>query len=95
MRGVIVNKTFTTPLSHSLGVDGIYKLEVHDEKNLVHHQMVPRDVFLAYELGDKFAPDSVPATVRGKSATTGCPGSEGKARRCATRGTRDAARSGI
>ncbi len=29
VRGVVVNKTFCpTPLSHSLGLDGIYRLEV-------------------------------------------------------------------
>ncbi|MBA3770563.1 MAG: hypothetical protein H0X08_08730 [Blastocatellia bacterium] len=63
VRGVVVNKTFrSTPLSHSLGVDGIYKLELRDEKNKVHRQMVTRTVFLAYEIGDAFDAESAPPT---------------------------------
>jgi hypothetical protein len=55
VRGVVVNKSFRpTPLSDSLGVDGIYKLEVRDEKNRVRRQMVTRVVFLRYEIGDRF-----------------------------------------
>lgn len=54
-RGVIVNKTFrSTPLTHSLGVDGIYKFELRDKDNKVRRQMVTRAVFLAYEIGDQF-----------------------------------------
>ena len=53
--GVVVNKTFrATPLTHSLGVDGIYKLELRDKDNKVRRQMVTRAVFLAYEIGDQF-----------------------------------------
>jgi len=54
-RGVVVNKTFrSTPLTHSLGVDGIYKLELRDKDNKIRRQMVTRDVFLAYQIGDEF-----------------------------------------
>jgi hypothetical protein len=53
--GVVVNKTFrSTPLTHSLGVDGIYKLELRGKDNKVRRQMVTRTVFLAYEIGDEF-----------------------------------------
>ena len=63
VHGIVVNKTFrVTPLSHSLGVDGIYKLEVRDEHDKVRRQMVPRDLFLAYEIGDRFEPRGAPPT---------------------------------
>lgn len=63
VHGVVVNKTFrATPLSHSLGVEGIYKLEVRDEKNKIRRQMVTRELFLAYEIGDQFAPAGAPPT---------------------------------
>lgn len=53
--GVVVNKTFrSTPLSHSLGVEGIYKLELRDKDNKIRRQMVTRKVFLAYQIGDEF-----------------------------------------
>ncbi|HXA08838.1 MAG TPA: hypothetical protein VNW28_02580 [Chthoniobacterales bacterium] len=53
--GVVVNKTFrSTPLTDSLGVDGIYKLELRDRDNKVRRQMVTRAVFLVYEIGDEF-----------------------------------------
>ena len=53
--GVVVKKTFrSTPLTHSLGVDGIYKLELRDKDNKIRRQMVTRDVFLAYQIGDEF-----------------------------------------
>jgi hypothetical protein len=64
VRGVVVNKTYrATPLSHSLGVDGIYKLEVRDADHKVRRQMVTRALFLAYEIGDAFDPDGAPPTV--------------------------------
>jgi hypothetical protein len=45
---VVVDKTLRSmPLTHSLGVDGIYKLELRDKNNRVHRQMVTRVVFLA------------------------------------------------
>ncbi len=54
-RGVVVNKTFrSTPLPQSLGLDGIYRLELRDGENRVRRQMVTRAVFLAYEIGDDF-----------------------------------------
>ncbi|MEO7165768.1 MAG: hypothetical protein ABI016_01890 [Chthoniobacterales bacterium] len=50
--GVIINKTFrATPLTHSLGVDGIYKFEVRGKNKKVRRQMVTREVFLACEVG--------------------------------------------
>ena len=53
--GVVINKTFRSmPLTHSLGVDGIYKLELRDKNNRVRRQMVTRAVFLAHEIGDVF-----------------------------------------
>jgi hypothetical protein len=59
--GVVVNKTFrATPLTHSLGVDGIYKLELRDKNNKVRRQMVTRAVFLAYEIGDEFNDRAAP-----------------------------------
>ncbi|MDQ3199579.1 MAG: hypothetical protein M3Q46_10445 [Verrucomicrobiota bacterium] len=54
-RGMVVKKTFrATPLSHSLGVEGIYRLELRDAKNRLRRQMVTRAVYLAYEIGDDF-----------------------------------------
>ena len=64
-RGVVVNKTFRpTPLSHSLGVDGIYRLELRGEDKKVRRQMVTKEVFLAYEIGDKFDEQTKPAAVK-------------------------------
>ncbi|CAN5552525.1 hypothetical protein BH20VER3_BH20VER3_24090 [soil metagenome] len=54
-RGVVVKKEFRpTPLSQSLGVDGIYRLELRGSDQKVRRQMVTRGVFLAYEVGDQF-----------------------------------------
>lgn len=64
-RGVVVNKTFRpTPLSHSLGVDGIYRLELRGEDKKVRRQMVTKAVFLAYEIGDKFDEQARPAAIK-------------------------------
>ncbi len=50
-----MSKTFRpTPLSHSLGLDGIYRLELRGEDKKVRRQMGTREVFLAYEVGDQF-----------------------------------------
>jgi len=55
VRGIVVQKTFQPgPFSQSLGTDGLYKLEVRDEHRRVHRQLVSREVFLAYEIGDQF-----------------------------------------
>jgi len=55
IRGVVVEKFFRpSPFSHSLGTDGFYKLEVRDEYHRLHRQLVSREVFLAYEVGDQF-----------------------------------------
>jgi hypothetical protein len=61
VRGVVVQKTFQPgPFSQSLGTDGIYKLEVCDQHRRVHRQMVSREVFLAYEIGDQFDASASP-----------------------------------
>ncbi|MBA3609140.1 MAG: hypothetical protein H0W43_11640 [Chthoniobacterales bacterium] len=67
-RGVVVNKTFRpTPLSHSLGLDGIYRLEVRGPDEKVRRQMVTKEVFLAYEIGDEFDEQTGHVAVKGKS----------------------------
>lgn len=54
-RGVVVNKTFrSNPLARSLGVDGIYRLELRGSDRKVRRQMVTREIYLAYEIGDRF-----------------------------------------
>lgn len=64
-RGVVVRKTFRpTPLTHSLGVDGIYKLELRDKDNKIRRQMVTRDVFEAYQVGDEFNDQEAPRHFR-------------------------------
>ena len=68
-RGVVVQKSFKpTPLSHSLGLEGIYKFEVRDEKNRVRRQMVTAAVYQAYEIGDDFDPSGTPPTVEERTA---------------------------
>jgi hypothetical protein len=68
--GVVVNKTFrSTPLTHSLGVDGIYKLELRDRDNKIRRQMVTRAVFLVYEIGDEFNDLAAPRKTRKASVT--------------------------
>src|SRR5581483_8523996 len=55
IHGVVVDKHFKPlPLAHSLGVDGIYDLELRDDKNHLHRQMVTRGIFLRYDIGDVF-----------------------------------------
>ncbi|MDQ3116623.1 MAG: hypothetical protein M3Q86_08465 [Verrucomicrobiota bacterium] len=67
-RGVVVNKTFRpTPLSHSLWLDGIYRLEVRGPDKKVRRQMVTKEVFLAYEIGDEFDEQIGHVAVKGKS----------------------------
>jgi hypothetical protein len=69
VQGVVVNKTFRpTPLTHSLGVDGIYKLELRDEKNKVRRQMVTRAVILASKIGDEFNDLAAPRKARNVTA---------------------------
>ncbi|MEO8043265.1 MAG: hypothetical protein ABI674_00030 [Spartobacteria bacterium] len=61
-RGVVVNKSFrSTPLSHSLGLDGIYRLELKGADKKVRRQMVTREIFLAYQIGDEFDEHATPA----------------------------------
>ncbi len=72
-RGVVVNKTFrSNPLAHSPGVDGIYRLELRDSDGKVRRQMVTREIYLAYEVGDRFneleSPRSHQARLAAKSA---------------------------
>ncbi len=53
--GIIVNKIFKpTPLTDPLGVQGVYRFEIRGDDNKVHRQLVPQDVFRAYEIGDEF-----------------------------------------
>lgn len=55
--GVVIEKIFRpAPFSKSLGEEqeGIYKLELRDEKNRIRSQMVSRETFFAYEIGDQF-----------------------------------------
>ncbi len=64
-RGVVVNKTFRpTPLSRSLGVDGIYRLELRGEDKKVRRQMVTKEIFLAYAIGDEFDEHAAPGSVK-------------------------------
>ncbi len=52
LHGVVVGKIFR-PL-HSLGTDGIYRLEVRDGENKVRRQMVSHEIFALYDVGDVF-----------------------------------------
>ena len=52
LHGVVVGKTFR-PL-HSLGTDGIYRLEVRNDENKVRRQMVSHEIFVLYDVGDVF-----------------------------------------
>ncbi len=64
-RGIVVNKTFRpTSHAHSLGADGIYRLELRGEDKKVRRQMVTREVFLAYEIGDEFDEQGNPAAAK-------------------------------
>ncbi len=55
LQGVVVEKTFKPlPLSHSLGMDGIYRLELRGAGGKISRQMVSQEVFAAYEVGDPF-----------------------------------------
>ena len=60
VHGVVVNKTFR---ANSPGDDGIYKLELRDADNEVRRQMVTRELYLAYEIGDQFEPAGAPPTL--------------------------------
>jgi len=57
LHGTVIGKSFR-PLPHSLGESGIYKLEVRDEANKVRRQMVSREIFDAYQIGDSFDSNS-------------------------------------
>jgi hypothetical protein len=64
LQGVVVEKMFKPlPLAHSLGVDGIYRLQVRDSENKLHRQMVSRQIFNLYEVGDQFDDSIAPAEV--------------------------------
>ena len=55
--GVVVAKIFhPSVLAHAPGEEGIYKLELRDEQNKIHPQMVTAATFFAYEIGDHFDP---------------------------------------
>lgn len=69
LHGVVVNKIFKPlPLSHSLGMEGIYRLELRDQANKVHRQMVSREIFALYEVGDEFDESVPPSEVRARQA---------------------------
>jgi hypothetical protein len=52
---IVVDKTFRAlPFSDSLGVDGIYKIQLRDANNRVHTRMVTAEVFNRYALGESF-----------------------------------------
>jgi hypothetical protein len=60
---VIVNKTFReTPFSDSLGVDGIYKIEVRDANGKVHRRLVTAEVYNRYAIGEDFSDRLLPVT---------------------------------
>lgn len=64
-RGLVVKKTFrSTPLSHSLGLDGIYHLELRGQDKKVRRQMVTREIFMAYQIGDEFDEHGTPAALK-------------------------------
>lgn len=55
IHGVVVEKTFKPlPLADSLGVEGIYRLDLRQPDKSVRHQMVSREIFAAYQIGDEF-----------------------------------------
>lgn len=55
IHGVVVDKIFKPlPVVDSLGVEGIYDLELRDGKNQLHRQMVTREIFARYQIGDVF-----------------------------------------
>jgi hypothetical protein len=54
-QGVVVAKIFhPSVLANAPGQEGIYKLELRDEQNKIHRQMVTAATFFAYEIGDRF-----------------------------------------
>ncbi len=64
MHGVVVKKTFKPlPPASSLGVEGIYRLELRDQENNLHRQMVSREIFALYEVGDEFDHGLAPAEI--------------------------------
>ena len=53
-RGIVVKKEFrSTALPRSAGIDGIYRLLLRGEDQKLRRQMVTRELFLAYEVGDR------------------------------------------
>ena len=55
IHGVVVDKTCKAlPLADSLGVNAIYRLDLRQPDRTVRHQMVSREIFFAYEIGDEF-----------------------------------------
>jgi hypothetical protein len=62
---VVVEKTFRPlPLTDSLGVSGIYRLELRDKNKKISRQMVSAEIFAAYEVGDEFNTRATPAAIR-------------------------------
>lgn len=55
IHGVVVDKTCKPlPLADSLGVNAIYRLDLRQPDQSVSHQMVSREIFSAYQIGDEF-----------------------------------------
>ncbi|HEY5036094.1 MAG TPA: hypothetical protein VII74_03070 [Chthoniobacterales bacterium] len=55
IHGVVVDKTCRPlPVADSLGVNAIYRLDLRQPDKSVCHQMVSREIFAAYEIGDEF-----------------------------------------
>lgn len=67
LHGIVIKKTFKPlPLAGSLGVEGIYRLELRDGENKSHRQMVSREIFSLYDVGDAFDDRLAPAEVRNR-----------------------------
>lgn len=55
VHGIVVGKSYQPlPLVDSLGIDGIYRLELQGADKVVHRQMVSPEIFSSYQIGDEF-----------------------------------------
>lgn len=55
IHGVVVDKICKPlPVADSLGVNAIYRLDLRQPDQSVRHQMVSREIFVAYQVGDQF-----------------------------------------
>lgn len=65
IHGLVVGKNCRPlPLSTSLGVEAIYRLDLRDRSGKVRQQMVTAEIFQAYEVGDEFDDHQTIAEVR-------------------------------